>query len=368
MRSGRDEVDSALNAQLVSPYLPCRDLWVITTHYNPAGYANRRNNYRRFAQPILDAGINLLTVECAFGDDPFELAPSPAVIQVRGASVMWMKERLLNLAIEHLPAQATKVAWVDADLLFTNPAWAQQTAVLLEQWPIVQPFQQVVQLAENPAAAPVRSSLGFAFQHQVRRRLVSGGHGTYGYAWAARRDLVQRHGIYDAAIANSGDLLWAYAASGQLNTRAVRIIAGATRRRSNSAFSRALIARLERLLLVRCWVDWRVRRTAARLERTARRAPALAHYQDWAMPWYAAVRGRMSFAPGAALHLWHGAQANRHFGRINQSLHRYSFDPVTDLRLNAQGVWEWASPKAELHRVLADYFYSRREDGDDSSG
>lgn len=368
MPSAKVEVPPALTADLVSPYLPCSDLWIITTHYNPAGYVNRRNNYRRFAQPILAAGINLLTVECAFGDDPFELAPSPQVIQVRGVNVMWMKERLLNLAIEHLPAQAAKVAWVDADLLFTNPAWAQQTSNLLEQWPIVQPFQQVVQLAEDPNAAAVHNSFGFAYQYQMRRRLVSGGHGTYGYAWAARRDLVERHGIYDAAIANSGDLLWVYAACGRLNARPVRVITGATERGPGPAFSRALSARLERLLPVRWWGGWQVRRAAARLQQTARREPALAHYQAWATRWYAAVRGRMGYTPGAALHLWHGAQANRSFGRINHSLHRWRFDPVTDLRLNAQGVWEWASTKAELQRELAEYFYSRREDGENSSG
>ena len=40
------------------------------------------------------------------------------------------------------------------------------------------------------------------------------------------------------------------------------------------------------------------------------------------------------------------------------------FDPATDLRLNAQGVWEWASDKIGLHREMAEYFRSRREDDD----
>ena len=71
--------------------------------------------YRPLWSSLLEAGINLITVECAFGAEPFELGPSPSVIQVRGRDVMGMKERLLNLAIERLPPHVTKVAWVDAD-------------------------------------------------------------------------------------------------------------------------------------------------------------------------------------------------------------------------------------------------------------
>ncbi|MCB0136340.1 MAG: hypothetical protein KDD75_14640, partial [Caldilineaceae bacterium] len=124
-------------------YSPCTDLWAITTYYNPAGYRIKRANYERFAAPIRAAGIPLVTIECAFGAEPFELPPGPQVIQVRGRDVMWVKERLINLAIARLPAHVTKVAWLDADILFTNPDWAKQTAALLDKWPLVQPQERV---------------------------------------------------------------------------------------------------------------------------------------------------------------------------------------------------------------------------------
>ena len=349
---------------LARPYSPCPDLWVITTYYNPASFAVRRANYERFAAPLIAARIPLTTVECAFGTEPFELASSPSVIQVRGRDVMWMKERLLNLAIERLPAHVTKVAWVDADLLFTNPAWAQQTSALLEQWPIVQPFGHVAQMAKDAAAAPERASAGFAFQHQLYRRLLSSGHGAPGFAWAAQRDLVQRYGIYDAAIVGSGDLLWVHASTGRLDSPPVRVITGAPPKPRRIALSRSLVGRLDRLQQIRWWTDWRVRRIRAALPRTAAETPALAHYQAWAIGWYAAVRGRVGFAPGTALHLWHGDPANRQIGKRNESLRRDRFDPVADLHLNGEGVWEWASPKDGLHGDLAAYFPARQEDGD----
>lgn len=351
-----------MHEDLVQPYLPCTDLWVITTHYNPAGYAARRENFERFAQSLHASGIPLVTVECAFGEEAFELVPAPDVIQVRGRDVMWMKERLLNLALDRLPAHATKVAWVDADLLFTNPAWAQQTCTLLDRWPIVQPFAWVVQAGQGPEVAPGRPTAGFAYQHQLLRRLFSASHGMSGGAWAAQRDLVQRHGIYDAAIVGSGDLLWVHASTGRFDSPPVRVITGASRKPRRSSLSPLLARRLERWQQVHWWGDRQMRRIRAELPELATSDQALFHYLTWAANWYADVRGRMTFTPGTVLHLWHGALDKRQYGKRLEIIRRHRFDPAIDLQSNSQGVWEWASSKPELHREVADYFWSRQED------
>jgi len=347
----------------MQPYLPCTDLWVITTHYNPAGYAARRENYARFAQPLVEAGINLVTVECAFGAEPFELTPSPAVIQVRGQDVIWMKERLLNLAIARLPPHVAKIAWVDGDVLFANPAWAQETAALLDRWPIVQPFEIVEPLPPNQFTPQGRGHPSFARQQRGRSLLHGGVHGASGFAWAGQRALVQRHGIYDAAIAGSGDDLWTHAASGRLRSNRVCGITGAPRQRLWLLPAR-VSGRLERLPWPDWLIDWRVRRIRSQLPALAVTEPFLAHYLAWATGWYAAVRGRMAFTAGVALHLWHGAPARRQYSQRDAVLRRHRFDPCTDLRLNAQGVWEWASEKDALHREMAGYFQARREDDD----
>jgi hypothetical protein len=346
----------------MQPYLPCTDLWVITTHYNPAGYAARRENYARFAQPLVEAGINLVTVECAFGAEPFELTPSPAVIQVRGQDVIWMKERLLNLAIARLPPHVAKIAWVDGDLLFTNPAWAQETAALLDRWPIVQPFATVEPLPRNQFTPQGRGHPSFARQHR-QHLLHRGVHGASGFAWAGQRALVQRHGLYDAAILGSGDDLWTHAASGRLYSSRVCDDTGASRRRLWLIPAR-VSGRLERLQWPDWLIDWRVRQIRSQLPALTKTEPFMAHYLAWATGWYATVRGRMAFTAGVALHLWHGAPARRQYSQRNDILRRNPFNPFADLRLNAEGVWEWASDKAAMHREVAEYFHARREDDD----
>ena len=136
---------------------------------------------------------------------------------------MWVKERLINLAIARLPAHVAKVAWLDADILFTNPDWAQQTAALLDKWPLVQPQERAGRMAQGRLTLPGAAGAAlFAIQRRpesavsARRRMASRG------SPGRRRNLIARHGVYDAAILDGGDELFAHAAGGGLNSRCVR--------------------------------------------------------------------------------------------------------------------------------------------------
>ncbi len=325
-------------------YAPCDDLWVVTTYYNPAGYRTKRINYERFAAPLRAAGIPFVTAECTFGAEPFELAASPHVIQVRGRDVMWMKERLINLAIAQLPATATKVAWLDADILFANPAWAQQTAAGLNRWPIVQPCDSVGRLSRSQTIFRGASRRGFACQLQRRPEsafLRSSAHGQPGIAWAARRSLIEKHGVYDAAILDGGDELFSHALGGGFASPCVCGITGAWHRHWPWLIER-LLNHLARLPWPHLLADAYVRRALARSPRPAPAELFYAHYLRWAQVIYAEVRGQIGCVPGMALHLWHGDPLNRQYGSRNAILKRHNFDPLSDLRLNEQGVWEWA--------------------------
>jgi hypothetical protein len=344
--------------------MPCDELWVVTTYYNPARYHTKRANYERFAAPIRAAGIPLVTVECAFGEEPFEFAGGPEIIQVRGRDVMWMKERLINLAIARLPSHVTKVAWLDADILFDNPAWAVRTADLLDRHPLVQPHERVGRMAQGSMSFSGRTRRSFACQLQRRpesARLGGAAHGQPGIAWAARRDIIMKHDLYDASIIAGGDELYAHAAGGGLNAPCVRGITAAYQQHR----PKLLVKGLNRLLRIP-WPRWLADLYLARTQAppvAAADEPFFAHYLRWAQPFADAVQGRIGCVSGIALHLWHGDPVNRQYGSRNAILKRHGFDPATDLRLNGEGVWEWASEKPELHGAVKAYFGARREDG-----
>src|SRR5689334_20197618 len=124
--------------------MPASDLYVITSYFNPANFATKRKNFDLFLERLGD--LNHLVVECSFGDIPFDLSPSPNILQVRAKDVMWQKERLLNVAIQHLPPTCAKVAWIDCDVLFTSPAWSIDATKLLDTYPVIQLFEEIIRL------------------------------------------------------------------------------------------------------------------------------------------------------------------------------------------------------------------------------
>ena len=132
-----------------------------------------------------EQGVPLYTIELAFDDAPFLLAPADSVVQRRTTHVLWHKERLLNLLLDRLPAQFDKVAWIDADLLFENAHWAEQAARKLDRVPIVQLFSAAHHLDQDGRILQSRPGAVYA----VCRKLPWAhdfGRVHPGFAWAAR--------------------------------------------------------------------------------------------------------------------------------------------------------------------------------------
>jgi hypothetical protein len=311
-------------------------LWAITCFFNPAGYARRLRNYRVFRRAL---GVPLVTVELAHGN-AFELQPGDAevLVQIRGRSVLWQKERLLNVAQQHLPERCQAVAWIDCDLVLERPDWPERARRLLEERPLVQLFDTLYDLprgvmpAEVDLAATPPTARSFA--HRMSTGSISGDDlrppssqhvraCSFGMGWAARRELLQAHGFYDALILGSGDRAMACAAYGLFGDAIYTI-------------------RLD--------------------ERRA------AHYLRWAEPFFDRVRGAVGYVDGGLYHLWHGDVGDRRYLERHQDLSRLGFDPLTDIALSDGGCWRWSSYKPELHAYLNQYFLSRREDGPDGAG
>ena len=105
-------------------------LYVVTCISNPVRYKTRYDLYRKFAKHMADSpNVELYTTEMAFGNRAFEITErdNPRHIQVRSFYELWHKENMLNLAIQRLPEDWEYVAWIDADILFNRPDWAQET-------------------------------------------------------------------------------------------------------------------------------------------------------------------------------------------------------------------------------------------------
>jgi hypothetical protein len=72
----------------------------------------------------------------------FELTKSDAdiLIQLRGGDILWQKERLLNIALQHLPNTCRKLALVDCDVIFELDDFCERVSGLLDRFKLVQMF------------------------------------------------------------------------------------------------------------------------------------------------------------------------------------------------------------------------------------
>jgi hypothetical protein len=307
-------------------------LWAVTTFYNPAGYHTKKANYDRFRAGLAASDVPLLTVELAFGADPFQLSQTDAdmLVQLRGGDVLWQKERLVNIGVGHLPPECDRVAWIDADVLFTRADWAEETKRLLRDYAVVQPFSHCVRLPRDvdscePAALPFGSGeaqLFYGIAWGLRAKGLASldnyqRHGHTGFAWAARRTLLESHGLYDANLLGNGDTDIAHAMFGSLEY-------------------------------------WALGKLGPR---------ARAHLFRWAEPFAGAVGGSVAHVGGLVTHLWHGYASDRQYDRRLEVLRE--FDP--DLHLERGGRDGLLSltdtAPAELRAWTQEYFSARREDG-----
>ena len=306
------------------------DLWVITSYFNPARYTTKRRNFDAFMAGMKEVGANVLVIEMAFGETPFELEPSDGVIQFRGSGVMWQKERLLNVAAARLPPSCRKIAWVDADIIFEETDWIERTSEALESYAVVQPFSQALRLnRENrdDEGAGFYESFASVFVRNPSMAKTSRHHGHTGFAWSARRELFERCGLYDACISGGGDHLMAHAFAASIASSPC------------------------------------VHYTFGGADRYAE------HFVRWGKAARDLVGGRIGVVAGQIRHLWHGELAERSYHTRERHFRTLGFDPDAHLKHDENGMFEWsAEAPAELRAWAQNLFASRNEDGEQVRG
>jgi len=308
-------------------------LWAITSYFNPTRSRRRYVNYRAFQAHI---AVPLITVELGFGECELGEADADVLVQLSGRDLIWQKERLLNLALTRLPSECRMVAWLDSDVLFLEDEWPELTLEALGRWPVVQPFLAVQQAGpiDDHRSLPAPRRAAWSPTSLASRMLegsvpgsifnTTGSSQSYdyapGYAWAARRELIEDIGFYDAFILGCGDKALASAAYGRFED-SVRVY----------------------------------RLTEAHAD----------HYRSWARSFHRRVGGRVGFVDCGLLHLWHGDPMPRATRTPYDHLGRFDFSPVSDMRIDRNGAWRWNSHKPAMHRYVADSLYSRCTDCDD---
>lgn len=280
---------------------------ILTCYYNPMGYKTREENYKRFKEEL---GEKLLTIECAFGNDPFTLKDS---VKLRADSILWQKERLLRIGEKLLPKNQDYVVFLDADIVFQNKNWLKETRALLKEQNVVQPFKNIHRRNRDWSIEASYESFGYRYVKGVRSSNFTE-HGHTGFAFASRRECFD---LYDKQIAGTGDHLWYHAVVGQL--------------------------------------------PYACIDRDLKGKRAY-HFYKWAVDYYKKTQGKLGYVEGDIDHLYHGSIKNRNYSVRMQELEKLDYNPMEDVYTNKNGLLEIG--RKEIRDWVSSYFESRKEDED----
>ena len=283
---------------------------------------------RAWIQHLLDSGVRLHLIEVQYGERPFEFAEVPHVnhIGLRAKTWCWSKENALNLGIARVP-DARYIATSDSDVFFRRPGWAAETVQALQHYDAVQPWSTAYDLGPNDEHMAVHKSFCHQFLHGepvapqgANWWKFNGGPYEYphsGYVWAwTRQALEWLGGLFELGGMGSGDHHMALGLAGK--------------------------------------AEWSLPGGVS------------ASYRDAVLRWQNRagqhINGNLGYVPGTVEHRFHGRKADRGYLSRWDMFVRHGFDPVTDLKRNTNGVFEWAGNKPELKREFDLYLRSRNED------
>lgn len=311
-------------------------LHVVAAVSNGRRFRSRYALFRDFAAKMhANPAVELTVVELALGARPYELADAPCtrMVQLRSGHELFHKENLINLGVQRLPEDWRYLAWLDADIDFIRPDWAEETLHQLQHHKVVQPFAKCMDI--GPDYLPTRKYPstdnilwnGFAYSHFKGLPLgydKPGGYAEFwhpGFGWAIRREAFDAiGGLLDRSCLGAADHIMAWSFLGRPDLG----IHG----QMNANFK--------------------------------------AHCKRWADRAFAAIRGDIGYCEGLLSHHWHGSKSSRRYVERWKVLLDGEFDPDTDLFEDSQGVLQLTDRKPNLRRDIQRYFAQRNEDSIDS--
>lgn len=301
-------------------------LHVVGVISNSVRYHSRYRLAREWIEEMVKTPhVTLHIVEAAFGDRHHELEDlckqlGVNFLPLRTRSEIWIKENMINLGVRHLlPRDWKYMAWIDADVFFRDPSWAIETIQQLQHYPVVQPWQDCIDLGPRHTILERHESFGSLISRGIRRQkkpLEPYKFGHPGFAWACTRGFWEAvGGLVDCAILGSGDHHMACALVKEYET--------SMHDKMSDVFKR------------------RVR--------------------EWQGRAYRHTHGIVGHVPTLIEHKFHGPKKRRFYRERWQILVDHEYNPDTDLTYDEQGVLQLTG-KPHLEQAIRKYNRSRQED------
>lgn len=294
-----------------------KDIAVILCHFNWCNFFTPKRNLHRFIRQMEIQGIPVYGIELSL-NSIFETSGMKnwKHITVTQENICFQKEACINIVVNSLPSNITKIAWLDHDIVFTNQNWYIEASMKLEQYKVLQLYSQYTWTDKSGRKDRTSCSVAKACtmsDNEIMRR------GSRGCAWAARRELWNNGGLYPFCYLGGGDTMFATVALGFFDIINKHRV-GLTK---NENFER--------------FFEWR------------------RQIESYIKP------SDISYIDGEIIHDWHGDQDARKYG-IRYDL-VYGIDLSSTVSLDHNGLVKITSVSQEIYDRILKYFRDRNEDG-----
>ena len=312
-------------------------LLAITSYFNPFQGGLRKQNYETFRKHL---GVELLTVEWSPAAE-FDLSEQDAdyLVRVSGGDLLWQKERLLNIGLARAKELgASRVAFLDCDIVFSDSEWSRRVNTALNTHAIVQCFTHVNYLPPLDHSGMSREALtrhkpDFSRPSLAHELLKFGRFlpeqwdpknpnihvgslaGNPGLAVAISLDEQPKWRLYDGNIVGGGDGVLMAAATNHLD-------------------------------------DFFSVRSLTRAHQDSIRAWKAENFPD-GLP--------LGCASNQIFHLWHGEIAKRKYLERHAILLNHGYDPDSDLEHVQNAALSLLDDKENIRCDIADYLLSRED-------
>ena len=298
-----------------TPEAPRGSLAVVTCHFNWSGYQRPVENLRRFLRQMEWAGVPVYGMELVHSSqkEHFVTAGNKnwTRLVVDDDSVLFQKEACINEVVRRLPDCFDKVAWIDADLEFSNRHVFSLAAGMLSTLKVVQLFDSAVWTDHLGAVISRKRSC-------IETGMTKEWKGHPGFAWAAQRSLWEAGGLFSLTPVGNGDTLFALTATGSALT-----------------------------------TIYPCEHYGTGLDREP--------FDNWSSRVCSWLEGKTGFVPGECWHAWHGNVKNRQYNSRYEALR--TFKAREHLQLDANGLLRWTDKAPlEMKKYVYDYFRNRHED------
>jgi hypothetical protein len=306
----------------------------------------RAQNYFKFRAMCEQGGARLVTIECAFGERPFEVTQSDDEndIQIRTVEELWHKENLINIAIQHVRdrfPKTKKIGWFDSDqfpISITPDHWFQEIWHQLQHYEIVQCWEYLLNFGPDgqPISGPQMSFMktyaaaGFQIPkgknvpHTLAGNSGMVSLGRPGLAWAANIDALDKiGGLLEICILGSGDWHMAHALVGGIS--------------SQGGYS------------------WET-------DKLTDYCKELLEFQERCERW---IKRDVGYVPVTLGHWHHGSKDNRKYGSRGRILIENNYSPRKDIKYDGQGLIQletWTPEQIRLRDLIRAYMAQRNED------